>query len=119
LAWSPKGQHLVRLLGTPSYDKLTIVGRADRIGPAAYYQKLSERRGSAMREYLIAQGIDAEKISSSGVGESEPVASCPGLRGKRLIACLQPDRSAQLTAVGPPPSAMPSLLRPAPYRALQ
>jgi hypothetical protein len=28
------------------------------------------------------------------------VASCPGERGGRLIACLQPDRSAQLTAVG-------------------
>jgi OmpA-OmpF porin, OOP family len=91
---------LARRLAVTQYDKLTIVGHADRIGPAAYNQKLSERRASAMREYLIAQGIDSEKISSSGVGESEPVASCPGLRGKRLIACLQPDRSGELTAVG-------------------
>jgi OOP family OmpA-OmpF porin len=91
---------LARRLAVTQYDKLTIVGHAERIGPAAYNQKLSERRASAMREYLIAQGIDAGKISSSGVGESEPVASCPGLRGKRLIDCLQPDRSGQLTAVG-------------------
>ena len=87
-------------LAVTQYDQLTIVGHADRIGPSAYNQKLSERRASAIREYLIAQRIHGEKISSSGVGESEPVASCPGLRGKRLIACLQPDRSAQLTAVG-------------------
>ena len=87
-------------LAVSQYDKLTIVGHADRIGPAAYNRKLSERRASAMRDYLIAQGIDAQRIEASGVGESEPVASCPGLRGKRLIACLQPDRSAQLTAVG-------------------
>jgi hypothetical protein len=73
---------------------------ADRIGPAAYNQRLSERRANAMREYLIAQGIDTDKISASGVGESEPVTSCSGERGRRLIACLQPDRSAQLTAVG-------------------
>src|SRR5688572_2047769 len=88
-----------RLSITP-YDKLTIVGHADRIGPAAYNQTLSERRAKAMREYLLLQGIDPNKISSWGVGESEPVTSCDGLRGKKLIACLQPDRSAQLTAVG-------------------
>ena len=87
-------------LAVTQYDKLTIVGHADRIGPAAYNYKLSELRASAMREYLIAQGIDADRISSAGLGESEPVASCPGERGRRLIACLQPDRSAQLTAVG-------------------
>jgi len=91
---------LARRLAVTQYDKLTIVGHADRIGPAAYNQKLSERRANAMRDYLVAQGIEAEKISASGIGESEPVASCSGVHGKRLIACLQPDRSAQLTAVG-------------------
>ncbi len=87
-------------LAVTQYDHLTIVGHADRIGPAAYNQKLSERRANAMRDYLVAQGIEAEKISASGVGESESIASCSGVHGKRLIACLQPDRSAQLTAVG-------------------
>jgi len=91
---------LARRLAVTQYDKLTIVAHADRIGPAAYNQKLSERRASAIREYLIAQGIDADRISSAGVGEREPVASCPGERGRRLIACLQPDRSGQVTAVG-------------------
>ena len=91
---------LARRLAVTQYDKLTIVGHADRIGPAAYNQKLSERRASAMRDYLVAQGVEAEKISASGIGESESIASCAGERGRRLIACLQPDRSAQLTAVG-------------------
>lgn len=93
-------QDLADRLAVTQYDKLTIVGHADRIGPAAYNQKLSERRAIAIRDYLVAQGIEAEKISASGVGESESIASCSGVHGKRLIACLQPDRSAQLTAVG-------------------
>ena len=93
-------EELARRLAVTQYDKLAIVGHADRIGAAAYNLKLSARRASAMREYLIAQGIDADRISSAGVGESEPVASCRGERGRRLVACLQPDRSAQLTAVG-------------------
>jgi len=91
---------LARRLAVTQYDKLTIVGHADRIGPAAYNQKLSERRASAIREYLIAQGIDAHRIEASGVGERDSVASCRGMHGKRLIACLQPDRHAELTAVG-------------------
>jgi len=91
---------LARRLAATQYDKLTIVGHADRIGRAAYNQKLSERRASAIRDYLVAQGIDADKISASGVGERESTASCTGVHGKRLIACLQPDRNAQLTAIG-------------------
>ena len=73
-------------------------GHADRIGPAAYNQKRGARRGDPRlpdrTRYRCAQ------IEASGVGESEPTTSCPGLHGKRLIACLQPDRRAQLTAVG-------------------
>jgi OOP family OmpA-OmpF porin len=91
---------LAQRLAVTQYDTLTIVGHADRIGPAAYNQKLSERRASAIRDYLIAQGIDAQRIAASGIGESQPTTSCRGLQGKRLIACLQPDRHAELTAVG-------------------
>jgi OOP family OmpA-OmpF porin len=91
---------LAQRLAVTQYDQLTIVGHADRIGSAAYNQKLSERRAAAIREYLVAQGIDAHRIAASGIGESQPVTSCRGLHGKRLIACLQPDRHAELTAVG-------------------
>jgi OOP family OmpA-OmpF porin len=91
---------LAQRLAVTQYDTLTVVGHADRIGPAAYNQKLSERRASAIRDYLIAQGIDAQRIAASGVGESQTTTSCRGLHGKRLIACLQPDRHAELTAAG-------------------
>jgi OOP family OmpA-OmpF porin len=91
---------LANRLAATQYDTLTIVGHADRIGPKAYNQKLSERRADAIRAYLVSRGIDGEKIKASGVGESEPVASCKGVHGKKLIACLQSDRYAELTATG-------------------
>jgi OOP family OmpA-OmpF porin len=53
-----------------------------------------------MRDYLVVQGVPAEKISASGLGKSNPVAQCSGVRGVRLIACLQPDRYAELTTSG-------------------
>lgn len=54
---------------------MTIVGHTDSKGSDAYNQNLSERRADSVREYLISQGLDASKISTSGLGESEPAAS--------------------------------------------
>lgn len=49
---------------------LVVVGHADTVGSDNYNQKLSERRSSAVRAALVAQGIDASKISASGRGET-------------------------------------------------
>ena len=79
----PEGEaaldELARRLAVTQYDNLTIVGHADRIGPAAYNQKLSERRANAMRDYLVAQGIEAEK--------SQPSASARARRSRAAPAC--------------------------------
>ena len=89
-------------IASSSYDNVVIVGHADRIGAANYNQKLSERRAQVMRDYLVAQGIDAQRIAPSGVGSSEPTTQgqCNGMRGARLIECLQPDRYAEVTVAG-------------------
>jgi OOP family OmpA-OmpF porin len=54
--------------------KVTITGYTDAIGTEAYNQRLSERRARAVRQYLIAQGIAAERLEAVGRGESDPVA---------------------------------------------
>jgi OOP family OmpA-OmpF porin len=81
---------LAQRLAVTQYDKLAIVGHADRIGPAAYNEKLSKRRASAIRDYLIAQGIDAQRIEASGVGElPRPARQAPD----RLPAAGPPRRA--------------------------
>src|SRR6266404_3232919 len=89
-------------IGQADYQKVDIVGHADRIGAPLYNQRLSERRAQAVRAYLAAHGVEESKISFSGVGSSDPVtgAQCRDLRGARLIACLQPDRFAEVSVVG-------------------
>jgi OOP family OmpA-OmpF porin len=98
---------LAQQIADVQYGTVDIVGHADRIGPAAYNQRLSERRALAVSEYLAAHGIDSSKISFAGVGSREPVtgAACKGQRGARLLACLQPDRFAEVTIVGTQSSA--------------
>lgn len=80
-----------------SVELVLVTGHTDRIGTAAYNQKLSERRAATVKNYLVSKGVDANRIETVGKGESEPVTTdCKGgpenRRNKKLIACLQPDR---------------------------
>lgn len=85
-----------------TYDEITAVGHADRLGSDAYNQKLSERRANAVKAYLVSRGVPASKIRAEGRSESEPVTGddCKGSRGKVLISCLQPDRRVDVSANG-------------------
>jgi OOP family OmpA-OmpF porin len=97
---------LAAKIASSRYDGVAIVGHADRIGAAEYNQRLSERRAQVLRDYLAGQGIDAQRIFATGVGNSEPVttkADCAGKRGAGLIQCLQPDRYADVTVGGSAP----------------
>lgn len=73
--------------------KLVMVsGYTDRIGSEVYNQKLSERRANEVKGYIVSQGIDASRLQAVGKGESEPVVDCKGVKGKKLIECLAPNR---------------------------
>jgi OOP family OmpA-OmpF porin len=76
----------------PEVELVLITGHTDRIGDEAYNQKLSERRANAVKKYLVSQGIEASRLHAVGKGEAEPVVDCQGVRGKKAIACLQPNR---------------------------
>lgn len=55
--------------------ELLVVGHTDAVGEEAYNQELSEERAGAAAEFLIAEGISPERITTIGKGETEPVAS--------------------------------------------
>lgn len=59
------------------YEK-TIVeadGHTDSVGKPDYNQALSERRATAVAQYLIGKGIKQERTIVIGAGENHPVAS--------------------------------------------
>jgi outer membrane protein OmpA-like peptidoglycan-associated protein len=55
--------------------EVLIVGHTDNVGAAAYNQGLSERRAASARNYLVSQGVPANRIRTMGMGLREPVAS--------------------------------------------
>ena len=89
-----------RIEGFKRVEHITITGHTDPIGSDAYNQALSQRRAASVRDYLVEQGIDANRITAQGVGEYQPVATCPGKRGRRLIECLQPNRRVEIEISG-------------------
>ena len=84
-------------------EVILVVGHTDRIGGDAYNQKLSEKRAAAVKEYLVAKGIEANRVYTEGKGEKQPVTGdkCKGNgKSKALIDCLQPDRRADIEIIG-------------------
>ncbi len=54
--------------------QVEIQGHTDNVGTAEYNRKLSERRAEAVREYMIAAGIDPVRMAVQGFGMDRPVA---------------------------------------------
>ncbi|MDH3320764.1 MAG: OmpA family protein [Betaproteobacteria bacterium] len=84
---------------------INIAGYTDRIGSVQYNQKLSERRAEAVKAYLVRQGANADKIQTTGygkmyVGSTLLFVECSQKDRKTLIACLQPNRRAEIEVLG-------------------
>ena len=63
---------IARLKASGYEGNIRITGHTCDIGPAAYNQKLSERRAEAVRQYLIAGGLPAERLLAEGMGLRNP-----------------------------------------------
>jgi outer membrane protein OmpA-like peptidoglycan-associated protein len=58
-----------------TYSSVEVVGHTCSIGSEAYNQGLSERRAESAAEYLANAGVDRNKISFRGEGETNPAYS--------------------------------------------
>lgn len=54
---------------------IDVYGFTDSTGSDAYNQQLSERRATAVADYLASRGVQPARIGTRGFGESNPVAS--------------------------------------------
>ena len=65
---------LAQLLGVYPERSVRIEGHTDSVGDAAANQALSERRAAAVRDALVARGVEAARIESVGYGATRPIA---------------------------------------------
>ncbi|MES2127967.1 MAG: OmpA family protein [Pseudomonadota bacterium] len=78
---------------------VVITGYTDRIGSDKYNQKLSQRRAEAVRDYLVAKGVAAARLSAQGKGKSNPVVTCNNKKRADLIKCLEPNRRVEIEQI--------------------
>jgi outer membrane protein OmpA-like peptidoglycan-associated protein len=65
---------LAKILYKYEGASLTIAGHTDSVGADNFNLTLSQKRAESVRKYLIEKGIAAERLTSVGYGETQPVA---------------------------------------------
>jgi outer membrane protein OmpA-like peptidoglycan-associated protein len=55
--------------------KIQVAGHTDNVGKEQTNQLLSQKRAEAVKNYLISQGIAADRISAVGFGSTKAIAS--------------------------------------------
>jgi peptidoglycan-associated lipoprotein len=71
----------------PNYP-ITIEGKCDERGTREYNLALGERRANAARQYLVAQGVPAQRIKTISYGKERPevVGSDEGSWARNRVA---------------------------------
>lgn len=64
---------LLGLLNDNPNLKFSIEGHTDNQGNSATSQPLSEKRAIAVKNWLVAKGISADRLQTKGWGESKPI----------------------------------------------
>lgn len=66
---------VVRLLSKNTDVKIEIGGHTDNVGSADYNLELSKKRAQSVFDFLVSNGINANRISYKGYGFSVPIES--------------------------------------------
>jgi len=70
------------ILGHPGL-KIAVEGHTDSVGGDEYNMRLSENRASAVRDFLVAQGVPIASVTSQGFGKTMPVADNATAAGRQ------------------------------------
>jgi OmpA-OmpF porin, OOP family len=63
--------------------RVNVEGHTDSVGSAEFNERLSQRRAETVRSALISAGVQPERITAIGLGESLPVASNDNTAGRQ------------------------------------
>ncbi|MCB4822633.1 LCCL domain-containing protein [Roseicella aerolata] len=80
------------LMADPSL-RLRLVGHTDSTGTRAVNAPLSQRRAESVRQWLVASGIAAGRLSAEGRGPDEPIADNATEAGRSLNRRVQAARA--------------------------
>jgi OOP family OmpA-OmpF porin len=62
------------MVANPQVKHIRVEGHTDNVGEPRINQKLSEERAASVREALIKRGVEPDRLSTRGLGETRPIA---------------------------------------------
>jgi outer membrane protein OmpA-like peptidoglycan-associated protein len=71
----PRLDELVTIVKKYPGLKITVEGHTDNVGSAESNQKLSQDRVNSVKNYLTTKGIESNRITATGYGETKPIAT--------------------------------------------
>ncbi|MEY4730648.1 MAG: hypothetical protein RL020_1806 [Pseudomonadota bacterium] len=63
--------------------EIEIAGHTDSRGDPTFNQELSQARAETVRSYLVAKGVDANRLKAVGYGPSRPIADNSTTQGQK------------------------------------
>lgn len=87
----------------PQNARLEIGGHSDNVGTQQINQPLSLRRAEAVRNYLIARGVNPDIVTAQGYADAKPVMSNDTeegrFRNRRIEFTVSPDKNRPLARI--------------------
>jgi outer membrane protein OmpA-like peptidoglycan-associated protein len=84
----PEGRRAIakvaRFMREQPERKIVIEGFTDDRGSARFNERLSEERAQAVRDALVSEGVEPQRIVARGLGPAYPVAGNKDSRGRSL-----------------------------------
>ena len=87
---------------------VVIAGFTDSRGSDDYNRQLSQRRADAVRDFLIGEGVPADRLRSEGRGETDPIATNGTEEGRAYNRRVEISFHPAASATSATPTTMPS-----------
>jgi outer membrane protein OmpA-like peptidoglycan-associated protein len=72
---------ITKILKQYPYSRFVVEGNADSEGTNAMNQILSENRATSVKNYLVENGIQADRLQTIGFGETKPINTTKTVKG--------------------------------------
>jgi outer membrane protein OmpA-like peptidoglycan-associated protein len=100
---SPRSRRLLEnvaqvIKAHPEFRKIRIEGHTDDRGADDFNKSLSQDRAASVRDALIGQGVEADRLEAIGFGEERPLSSNRSANGRRKNRRVE----FNLEDIGPP-----------------
>lgn len=76
--------NIVKILKNNPGLNIRIEGHTDNVGPKEYNINLSKKRAQSIKDYLVKEGIGQSRITTNGLGYSQPIADNDTPEGRAL-----------------------------------